>query len=271
MAAVRSSIRALLSTAYDAGNYLSFSRHGSSHRFKGVYASYAAAQAALPAGAFHGFDHASVAEYFVDTHMVFNPSDYPVVFWLSKLMKSGDLLFDFGGGVGQSFYLYQRFLPFPERTHWLVCEVEALARRGGQLAEENHAPNLEFTTSFSQACGAAVLMTTGVLQYVEAELPSLLASLSKLPEHVLVNRVPMYSGKTYYTVQHSLHSFAPYKVSNLESFVVNMEELGYEKVDQWYLSRSLKIPFHPAQSVPFYHGFYFRLREPLASASAASH
>jgi putative methyltransferase (TIGR04325 family) len=271
MAVFRSPIRALLSSAYDAGNYLSFGRHGGSHRFRGVYASYASAQASLPAGALQGFDHASVAEYFVDTHMVFNPSDYPVLFWLSKLLKNGDMLFDFGGGVGQSFYLYKRFLCFPERMRWLVCEVEALARRGAQLAEENKAENLEFTTSFSRACGAAIMMTTGVLQYVEADLPSLLAGLSEQPEHVLVNRVPMYSGKTYYTVQHSLHSFAPYKVLNLESFVVSMEELGYEKVDQWYLSRSLKVPFHPAQSVPFYHGFYFRLRESIASESATSH
>jgi hypothetical protein len=38
-----------------------------------------------------------------------------------------------------------------------------------------------------------------------------------------------------------------------------MEGLGYTKLDQWYLPRTLKIPFHPERYVSSYRGFYFCL------------
>jgi putative methyltransferase (TIGR04325 family) len=88
----------------------------------------------------------------------------------------------------------------------------------------------------------------------------MLAGLEELPHHILINRVPLYDGEAYYTVQRSRHSYVVYKVMNLAAFIRGMEELGYEKVDQWYLSRFLRIPFHPQSFVANYWGFYFRLK-----------
>lgn len=257
-AMISSPARALVSTVHDLHDSWAFRRNGGSYRFKGVYSTYNQAEAAMPSETLHGFDHEIVADYFAETHIIFNPSDYAVLFWLSGLLPSAQPLFDFGGGVGQAFYVYQSFLNLPDHMRWIVCDVEALAKRGRRLADERQANGLDFTTDFAACNGAAIMLTTGVLQYVEADLPELLAGLSDPPEHVLINRVPMYDGESYYTIQHAHHSYAPYKVSNLHAFIRNMESTGYEKVDEWYLPRSLRIPFHPAQFVPCYHGFYFR-------------
>jgi putative methyltransferase (TIGR04325 family) len=205
-------------------------------------------------------NHQSVAEFFVDTHFVFNPSDYPILFWLSQILQPGQLLFDFGGGVGQCFYLYQNFLSFPDGLRWRVCDVEAMAECGARVAGEKQAAGIEFTTRFADAAGASVFFTAGTLHYIETDLSAMLRELPHLPTHVLINRVPMYEGETYYTVQHSEHSFVANKVMNLDGFVRGMEGLGYEKVDQWYLPRTLKIPFHPERFVSSYRGFYFRLK-----------
>jgi putative methyltransferase (TIGR04325 family) len=256
---MKATLKGLASSARDLYDYWSFTRNSANHRFRGVYDSYRAAQAGSPAKGLQGFDHQSVAEYFVDTHFVFNPSDYAILFWLSQILRPGQMLFDFGGGVGQCFYLYQNFLRLPEGFRWLVCDVEALAQRGAQVAQEKKAA-VEFTTRFSDAASASVFFTAGALHYIEADLSEMLSELPGLPAHVLINRVPMYEGETYFTVQHSDHSFVPNKVMNMSGFVRGMEDLGYEKVDQWYLPRTLKIPFHPERFVSSYRGFYFRLK-----------
>ncbi len=257
---ITAAVRAVSSVLRDLYGYWCFDRPTHIHRYRGVYSTHAAAAAAMPAGDLHGFDHASVAEFFIDTHFVFNPSDYPNLFWLLSILKPGQTLFDFGGGVGQCYYLYQRHLRFPEQMRWMVCDLEAFIEPGRQFAKENKAAGVEFTTHFQDAKGAAVLLSNGTLQYIETDLSQMLAGLEQLPPHILINRVPLYDGEAYYTVQRSRHSYVPYKVMNLTAFIRDMEELGYEKVDQWYLSRFLRIPFHPQSFVANYWGFYFRLR-----------
>jgi putative methyltransferase (TIGR04325 family) len=254
-------IRAVADTLRDLHNYWSFHRANKNNCYRGVYKSYEEAVAALPPRQLQGFDHPSVGEFFASTHFVFNQSDYPVLFWLSQLLKPGQTLFDFGGGVGQCFYLYQKFFPLPARMRWHVCEIEAVGQRGQKVAAEKKAEGITFTTRFDEAAGAAVLLTSGALHYMEPELSELLAQLPDPPKHVLVNRVPMYDGETYYTVQRSQHSFLALKVMNVAGFVRGMERINYEKIDEWSLPRSLRIPFHPRRFVPNFRGFYFRRRE----------
>jgi len=159
--------RALVSAIQDLHDCWAFRRSGGSYRFRGVYSTYEEAEAAMPSNSLHGFNHGPVANYFADTHVVFNPSDYAVLFWLSGILPSPQPLFDFGGGVGQSFYVYQSFVNLRDHMRWIVCEVEALAERGKALAKEKHAKGLNFTTDFTACNGSAIMLTSGVLQYVQ--------------------------------------------------------------------------------------------------------
>jgi putative methyltransferase (TIGR04325 family) len=253
-------IRSVASTARDLHGYWSFHRTAGRHRYRGVYSSYSEAAAAMPAKSLKGFDHESVAEFFVDTNFIFNPADYPVLFWLSQIVAPWQRVFDFGGGVGQCFYLYRQFLHFPEGLRWLVCDLQAFAHRGERLAREKEVSALEFTTAFADADGAEVLFTGGALHYMEMDLSELLSGLNQPPKHVIIQRVPMYHGPTYYTVQHSEHSYAPYKVMDVGTFVRGMEALNYEKIDEWHIPRAMRIPFHAQRAVPHFWGFYFQLK-----------
>lgn len=238
-----------------------FNRPNKFRRYRGVYSSFAAAQAAMPAGQIHGFDHGSVADFFVDTHFVFNPSDYSVLFWLSQLLDGTRTICDFGGGVGQCYYLYKHYLPALENVEWTVCEVEAMVERGKELARESGLPALRFTTRFEDTSGCDILFTAGALHYLDQDLPDLLAKHSELPKHILINRVPLYEGEKFYTVQKGEHSYVAHKVMNLKDFIEGIERLGYRKVDQWYLQRSIRIPLHRDRTVQFYWGFYFQREE----------
>jgi putative methyltransferase (TIGR04325 family) len=253
-----------LSVARDLYTYRYFNRLDKWPRYRGVYSSRTAAESAIPKGKLEGFNLESVPTYFLEKQFLFNPSDYPVLFWLSQALEressNKPVVFDLGGGVGQAYYIYQRFLRYPEGLQWIVCDVESFVARGAEFAVEQGVKNLSFTTDRQAANAASIYMTCGTLHYVEPDLPEIVAQLSTRPRHVLVSRVPMYHGEPYYTVQASEHSYLTNKVTNISRFVQAMEALGYETVDRWELPRRLSIPFHPDRLVAHYRGFYFRLR-----------
>jgi putative methyltransferase (TIGR04325 family) len=258
-------LRKALRTLEDIYTYRYFNSQHKAPRYRGVYPSFAAAQAALPKNRPQGFDLASVPEAFIQTHFFLSPSDYPNLFWLSQALQPATRVFDFGGAVGQSYYYYNHLIDFPADLIWTVCDVEAMARRGAEFALERKAANLCFTTDRAEADSATIFMTNGALQYIDTDLSEILASLATKPQHVIVNRVPMYDGEPYYSVQSTFHSYCTHKVMNTAQFVSAIEKLGYQKVDQWELPRSLHIPFHPERFVPHFMGFYFRREANLAS------
>jgi putative methyltransferase (TIGR04325 family) len=247
-----------VATARDIYTYRYFNAPEKSPRYRGVYRSFAEAQRAIPKGKPEGFNIEAVPDFFIEKQFQFNPQDYPVLLWLSQVMAVGSKVFDFGGGFGQCYYKYQEYVRFPEGLQWLVCDVESFMSPGREFAAKHKADNLSFTTSRSEANGCSMYLTNGALHYIEPDLPEMLAELSSKPRHVLVNRVPMYDGERYYTVQSSWHSFSVQKISNISQFVGDIEQLGYKTVDQWSLPRTLHVPFHPERFIANYRGFYFR-------------
>ncbi|HEY4048068.1 MAG TPA: methyltransferase, TIGR04325 family [Acidobacteriaceae bacterium] len=252
-------LKAILGAARDVYTYRYFNDPRKAPRYRGVYPTYRSAEKALPRGKVQGFNAEAVPDYFLKTAFALNPGDYPVLFWLSQILEAGSGVFDLGGGLGQCYYTYRDFLAFPPGIHWVVCDVESLIERGRALAEERRATDLSFTNDPSQANGAQILLSNGALHYIEPDLSEMLGPLAALPHHILINRVPMYSGEPYYTQQNTHHSYSVNKVMNESQFVRRLEELKYERVDAWTLPRTLHVPFHPERFVKNFRGFYFRL------------
>jgi putative methyltransferase (TIGR04325 family) len=247
-----------VTTLRDAYTSRYFYKQHNGTRYRGVYGSYDEAAAALPKGKLHGFADESVPEYYEKYLQAFNPGDYPILFWMQQKLAPGSTVFDFGGGLGQCFYAYQDLMKFPDGMSWRVCDVDALVKRGQDVAQKRKVENLHFTTDRQEASGATFFLTNGTLQYVPEHVSEILSNLAELPQHVLVNRVPMYDGKGYYTVQSSPHSFSPYRIFNHREFIDQVSGLGYEFVSDWTLPRSLHVQFHPELYVNNYRGLYFR-------------
>jgi putative methyltransferase (TIGR04325 family) len=183
--------------------------------------------------------------------------DYPVLFWLSKALAEGSKILNVGGSAGAEYFTYRQFLQFPKRVIWLVCELPHAVEFGSSLANAVDAPELAFTTRIEDGAGSDIFLSCGALQYLEQDLAMCLRKLQPLPTRVLINRVPLYEGETFFTVQSSFGSSVPYRIQNRQELVDSMIELDYQLVDCWYEKREVVIPFHPQRSVHKFYGFYF--------------
>ncbi|MEP6634057.1 MAG: methyltransferase, TIGR04325 family [Luteimonas sp.] len=229
--------------------------------YYGIYTTYAEAKAAAPPALPTTFDVAGAGGMYQDRHQQIRVSDYPMVYWLRRLLDAGERrIFDLGGHIGVSYYGFQDYLDYPSDMRWLIHDVPAVVEAGRIHAERNDAAGLlQFTHQRCDADGHSVLVTSGALQYLEYTLPEFLQSLQDAPAHVLVNLTPMHRQRSFFTLQNIGKAVLPYRISAVPEFVTAMENLGYVKQDQWHSTeRHLRIPFEPACSIDGYQGFYFR-------------
>jgi putative methyltransferase (TIGR04325 family) len=227
--------------------------------WRGLYPSFAAAQAAIPPGRSIGYNSESAANIF-RTYPILRkrPTDYVTLFHLQHLLERGSQLFDFGGSVGIAYYVYKQYLSLPEKMRWLVCDVPAIVEVGRERALELHSDGLEFTTEFKDANNADVLITAGTLQFVETPLARMLSGLENPPPYLLINRVPAWDREHLCTL-HTIGDFlCPYQVFNREEFIQSLSAIGYKLVDSWECPESsLSIRFRPQLRLNTYQGFYF--------------
>jgi putative methyltransferase (TIGR04325 family) len=234
--------------------------------FRGVYKSFSSALTDIPQNHLSTYN---ITELYVDSLVrleagerisYFDPRDYPILFWLKSILDNDKSIFDFGGNVGSSYYAYQYYLAYPKNLRWLVCDLPTAIEIGKKILEKNPSKNIFFTENLDDAEDADIFLTCGTLQYIESSISDLLEKLLQKPRHLLINRVPIYEGETYITLQNLIDSIVPYKIQNRAKLISELESLGYELIDSWKDSRTCFIPFHPELFVDGYHGFYFRYK-----------
>jgi len=231
--------------------------------FRGVYPTFEAAAAAAPANRPVGYDNDDSAALYDERSRRLYPTDYPVLFWLQRLLAEGcRTVFDLGGHVGVSYYAYRRVLPWFEGLSWTVHDVPAVMARGRALAAgKDPARALGFEENFEAAAGTDILLAMGSLQYLPETLAERLGRLVRAPRHLLLNLTPLHATESYFTLQGIGTAYCPYRITALGAFTQSLAGLGYERVDQWdNPDKRCTIPFHPGHSLEGYHGFHFRLR-----------
>ncbi|AFY34233.1 methyltransferase, TIGR04325 family [Calothrix sp. PCC 7507] len=238
--------------------------------FRGVFDNFEQAIESAPKTKPLGYDHDQLAKEYQRmaelgnweySKRVITTYDYPVLFWLNNILASNNIntIFDFGGNVGIHFYAYKKYLNLDNLT-WTVCDVSAIINAGEQLAQKREEQNLLFTSSFQDANNKNIFVASGSVQYIE-DFFLKIAHLCTKPIHILLNRLPIYAGKEFVTLQNGGQVFYPQYVFNHQSFVAKFSNLGYELIDIWEdRVDSCIIPFYPENSVPLYHGIYFKLR-----------
>jgi putative methyltransferase (TIGR04325 family) len=231
--------------------------------FRGVYRDFQEATLAAPNTKKLGFDHEEFCTFYQDRLKRIFPEDYPVLFWLRPILGPGCRVFDFGGHRGHHFYAYSRFVSYPQDFCWTVCDVTVVVRAGRTLArEKGESGRLRFTIDFQEADGATIFLAAGSIHYVESPpLADALATLKILPRHLILNKLPLYGGRPYVSLQNGRVAFHPLHVYNREEFIASLGNLGYDLVDEWAVpTRHGRIPFHSEASFPSYTGIYLRLR-----------
>jgi putative methyltransferase (TIGR04325 family) len=224
----------------------------------GVFPTFEQAKHAAPENLGVGFDRASLTRVYDYRMKSAMPSDYPVLFWLGKVLQPNAYVFDYGGHIGISFHCFERYLGYPPGIRWRVGDVQAIIEEGRRFAAERGATALSFTTEFADADGADVLLALGSLQFIEENLWQKLARLARKPRHIIISKVPLYDGPTFYTLQHTGDAVHPYRISNRAEFVAGIESAGYRMVDEWTnREQSCHVPFKGGTTVDAYSGFIF--------------
>jgi putative methyltransferase (TIGR04325 family) len=225
--------------------------------FDGIFPSFAAAEAAIPAGRSSGYDNCASAERNIDEWRVVYPSDYPVMFWLAKLMPECKLLFDWGGNVGLKYFAYDEYFQYPEPLIWLVADVPAVVDVGRAIARREGTRSLQFTSTLDELPRADVLLAAGSLHFIDDPFGQLHA-LTKLPPHFILSKVPTHAAASAWTLNNMGTAMCPYHLFNRDELVRTVEDLGYHLIDEWqFADNSCKIPFYPEYKIDAYSGFYF--------------
>lgn len=209
--------------------------------------------------------HGTESGYVIDQrqwlaeHADLWPHDYPMLFWLSRIIGPDDRVFDLGGSIGASYFAFQRVFGFPEGVRWQVCELPDVVAEGRELAARRGETALEFTADLSAVDGAAILFTAGALQFVEPTLAEILGRCERPPTHLLINRLPVGDQpRRFVTLQNTGASITPCRVENFAQLGRELAALGYREVDRWKcLQNSMHIPLHGELALKHFHGFYF--------------
>jgi putative methyltransferase (TIGR04325 family) len=191
-------------------------------------------------------------------------SDYPVLFWLQSIAEKEDLrIFDFGGGVGQTYVNYSSKLPPEKLASWLCQDLPEVVLDAGMKFFPDGLPGpLNFTADLREAFSSNVVLVAGALHYWENSMAELLSELGTYPRHFIINRSPMRtSGKSFAAVQQGVDWAVACRVHSFPELKAEMEAEGYTLVDQWVdPEKSLVLPLLPEWSSP-YLGMYFRLND----------
>lgn len=237
--------------------------------FWGVFETFEQAIQAAPKTKSIGYDNAELAQEYQNMlesnnwenrHRIIAAYDYPILFWLGSLLNQGiNQIFDFGGNIGIHFYSYAKYLQYPANLQWMICDLPEICKVGRQLAEKRNVYNLFFSSDFNDVTGKDIFLASGSVQYV-ANFADKITNLNK-PKHLLINRLPLYNGKEFVTLQNGGKVFYPQYVFNKAKFIKGITDIGYQLIDIWQSKDdACVIPFHSQNSVPFYSGLYFKLK-----------
>lgn len=185
--------------------------------------------------------------------------DYPLLFWLSRLMKPSQTIWELGGSLGQSFYSFEHYFPYPKNLRWVIEELPAAVKAGEKIAEDRGEQRLAFveTDDANRSEQADIFLTAGTLQYMESNITDILDEFRSLPTHVLIHNLPAHPNRNFWTLQYLEVCEVPYKIHGTSLLIDAMEKKGYELVDQWKNPRQIDIPYHSDKKVEGYCGFYF--------------
>jgi putative methyltransferase (TIGR04325 family) len=238
------------------------------HIYRGVYRTFEAARASVPATHAEGYDNTQAAELYRDrTRRVFL-NDYPMMYWLQRWLGDGARsVFDLGGHIGIAYYAYQKYVAYPSHLAWTVSDVPSVNRAGEAWAlDHDPARRLRFTDDATDMDGYDLLLAAGSLQYLDYTLAEALGRLHRKPRYLLLNSVPVHPSRSYFTVQNMGVTCCPYRVSSEREFLDGLQGLGYRMQDRWEnTQRHCTVPFHPELSLDRYFGFAFRYQQRLSS------
>lgn len=188
-----------------------------------------------------------------------SPSDYPAIYWISRLGGNPLRVFDYGGNVGNLFYSYRPYLPESfASVKWTVFDLQATLKEGALLAGEKGATEIEFQDTVQNVTKDCLVLISGALHYWEASLNEFIQQFPEKPAAFIINRSPVHGNTSYITVQVRPFYAVPCIVRTTGEIVSAFNNAGYRLADQWQAPElSMRMAMFPALTITSYSGFCF--------------
>ena len=190
----------------------------------------------------------------------FHEVDYPLLYWLSRIIGEGCTVLDLGGSLGHFFYSISDKLDLPKTLRYVIAELPSAVAYGTEISRERKENRLSFLDSseLSSVQKVDVFMTAGTLQYMRKQLPEIIDEFNERPRHVLIHTLPVHAEKEFSTIQNLGLCEVPYRIYSMDLLCEEMKSRGYELIEKWVSDRTIEIPFHRSLAILGYAGFYFR-------------
>lgn len=240
-------------------------------RFAGVYATRAAALSAIPAHRQSGYDDAAIADVSFDWMCQRQAWDYPVLYWLSRLLPQGGRVLDLGGHLGTKYIAFQGAIDLTAFT-WTVSDLPGIisVARDRQACGDLPAA-IRFTDAPASVPACDLLLASGLLQYLGGSLSDCIAGLQAPPPHVLINKLPLCDGPGFVTRERIGSAQVAYQVRRRADWTAEVAVAGYTIVDDWPIAGlSHRIATHPSHPATDSHGFLLRRAAADPGESTAS-
>lgn len=193
----------------------------------------------------------------------FNNSDYPLLYWLSRIIKPQCKILELGGMAGHFFYSIQKYLSLPEDIKWTIAELHEAVKLGKIIAKERSERRLFFIDSdkISLTEPVDIFASAGTLQYMKLHISDILQEMKTMPNHLLIHNTPMHHCKNYWTIQNLGLCELPYRIYSYTELTNTLQNIGYTKIAEWIKPRAIDIPFYRSLAIKGYMGFYLLKNE----------
>lgn len=204
-----------------------------SARFAGAYPSQAKALAALPANKQAGYDDSSIADVSFKQMCQRHALDYPVVFWLDRLLPQIRAVTDAGGHLGTKYIAFCGVLDL-SGVNWVVYDLPGIIKAARDRQRNHQLPAvIGFESSRENLPKADLLLASGLLQYLDQPFSEFVASLPHRPTYIIMNKVALWSGPKCVTIERIGAGRVPYQIRNRAAFEAEISAMGYGIEDQW--------------------------------------
>ncbi len=232
-------------------------------RFIGAFSDRSDAEAHVRGLRLVGYNHDVVAPIAFEAMCQLMLWDYPVLFWLARLLDKAPRVLDAGGHMGTKYRAFGRHVSLKPPVEWTVYDLPAIVESGRTRAMPEGRADLMFVDAIDSLPSTDLLLTSGLLQYLDIPFSTLVGKLPSRPKHLLINKVAMWDQSATFTLENFGVSMVPYQIRNRQEFLNELAELGYRILDEWQIdSLSNAIDTHAQVGKWESRGFCLEVLEP---------
>ena len=207
-----------------------FVGHPRGPRFSGVWQTRPAASMACGTA---GYDDEGIADVSFDLMCVRAVWDYPIIFWLKRLLPDHPTVIDAGGHMGTKYIAFSDVLNLRD-VRWTVYDLPGIVAAARARQGTGGIPQaIGFEHALDALGSADVLIGSGLLQYLDRPFADFVGALDEKPKHILLNKVATRDGPSIFTAERIGCNRVPYQIRNRNSWEAEIAAMGYDIVDSW--------------------------------------